>query len=58
MMGMMDTRAQDMTTRQRISNATVNKRYKIRYRMMTFNGKAISKGWGMILKMIRDKYVT
>jgi hypothetical protein len=30
---------------------------KIRYRMMTCNGKAISKvmGWGMILKMIRDK---
>jgi hypothetical protein len=27
--------------------------------MMTCNGKAISKvmGWGMILKMIRDKYV-
>jgi hypothetical protein len=28
--------------------------------MMTCNGKAISKvmGWGMILKMIRDKDVT
>jgi hypothetical protein len=28
--------------------------------MMTCNGKALSKvmGWGMILKMIRDKYVT
>jgi hypothetical protein len=27
--------------------------------MMTCNGKAVSKvmGWGMILKMIRDKYV-
>jgi hypothetical protein len=37
-----------------------NKRYKIRYEMMTCNGKAISKvmGWGMILKMIRDKKVT
>jgi hypothetical protein len=51
-----------MTTRQWISNATVskqNKQYKIRY-MMTCNGKAISKvmGWGTILKMIRDKYVT
>jgi hypothetical protein len=31
--------------------------------MMTCNGMAVSKvigciGWGMILKMIRDKYVT
>jgi hypothetical protein len=28
--------------------------------MMTCNGKAVSKvmGWGMILKMIRDKNVT
>jgi hypothetical protein len=28
--------------------------------MMTCNGKAVSKviGWGMIVKMIRDKYVT
>jgi hypothetical protein len=28
--------------------------------MMTCNGKAMSKvmGWGMILKIIRDKYVT
>jgi hypothetical protein len=28
--------------------------------MMTCNGKAVSKvmGWGMILKMIRDKKVT
>jgi hypothetical protein len=28
--------------------------------MMTCNGKAVSKviGWGIILKMIRDKYVT
>jgi hypothetical protein len=28
--------------------------------MMTCNGKAVSKvmGWGMILNMIRDKYVT
>jgi hypothetical protein len=28
--------------------------------MMTCNGKAMSKviGWGMILKMIRDKYIT
>jgi hypothetical protein len=52
-----------MTTRQQISNATVskqNKWYKIRYGMMTCNGKAVSKvmGWGIILKMIRDKYVT
>jgi hypothetical protein len=48
-----------MTTRQQISNATVSKRYEIRYGMMTCNGKAISKvmGWGMISKMIRDKYV-
>jgi hypothetical protein len=32
----------------------------MKYGMMTCNGKAISKvmGWGMILKMIRDKYVT
>jgi hypothetical protein len=36
-----------------------NKRYKIRYETMTRNGKAISKvmGWGMILKMIRDKNI-
>jgi hypothetical protein len=39
-----------MTTRHQISNATVSKRnrqYEIRYRMMTCNGKAISKvmGW-------------
>jgi hypothetical protein len=28
--------------------------------MMTCNGKAVSKvmGWGMILKMIRDKWVS
>jgi hypothetical protein len=28
--------------------------------MMTCNGKAMSKviGWGMILKIIRDKYIT
>jgi hypothetical protein len=28
--------------------------------MMTCNRKAVSKviGWGMILKMIRDKYIT
>jgi hypothetical protein len=63
MMGKMDARARDMTTRQRISNTTVTSEYrpyKIRYRMMTCNGKAVSKvmGWGMILKMIRDKYVT
>jgi hypothetical protein len=58
-MGRMDVRAQDITTRQQISNATVGKRYKIRYEMMTCNGKAISKvmGWGIILKMIRDKNV-
>jgi hypothetical protein len=63
-MGKMDMMARDMTTRQWISNATVSKQnrpYKIRYRMMNCNGKAISKvmGWGiilkMILKMIRDK---
>jgi hypothetical protein len=38
----------------------VGKQYKIRYEMMTCNGKAISKvmGWGMILKIIRDKNVT
>jgi hypothetical protein len=37
-----------------------NKQYKIRCGMMTCNGKAVSKvmGWGMILKMIRDKGVT
>jgi hypothetical protein len=60
MMGRTDMRAWDMTTRQRISNATVGKRYKIKYEMMTCNGKAISKvmRWGMILKMIRDKNVT
>jgi hypothetical protein len=36
-----------------------NKRYKIRYETMTCNGKAISKvmGWGIILKMIKDKNV-
>jgi hypothetical protein len=29
----------------------------MRYKMMTWNGKVMSKvmGWGMILKMIRDK---
>jgi hypothetical protein len=61
-MGRTDTRAWDMTIRQWISNTTVskqNKQYKIRYRIMTCNGKAISKvmGWGMILKMIRYMYV-
>jgi hypothetical protein len=37
-----------------------NKWYKTKYKMMTCNGKAINKvmGWGMILKMIRDKNVT
>jgi hypothetical protein len=37
-----------------------NKQCKIKYETMTCNGKAISKvmGWGMILKMIRDKNVT
>jgi hypothetical protein len=32
----------------------------MRYETMTCNGKAISKvmGWGMILKMIRDKNIT
>jgi hypothetical protein len=32
----------------------------MKYETMTCNGKAISKimGWGMILKMIRDKNVT
>jgi hypothetical protein len=37
-----------------------NRWYEIRYKMMTCNGKAISKvmGRGMILKMIRDKNVT
>jgi hypothetical protein len=32
----------------------------MRYEMISCNGKAISKvmGWGIILKMIRDKYVT
>jgi hypothetical protein len=32
----------------------------MRYGTMTCNGKAISKvtGWGMILKMIRNKNVT
>jgi hypothetical protein len=36
-----------------------NKRYYIKCKMMTSNGMAVSKvmGWGMILKMIRDKYV-
>jgi hypothetical protein len=62
MMGTMDVMAQEMTTRQWIGNMTVsnqNKRYKIRYGMITCNGKTVSKvmGWGMILKMIRDKYV-
>jgi hypothetical protein len=34
--------------------------YKIRYGIMTCNGEAESKvmGWGMILKIIRDKKVT
>jgi hypothetical protein len=62
-MGMTDTRARDMTTRQQISNEMVGKQWKqckIKYETMTCNGKAISKvmGWGMILKMIRDKSVT
>jgi hypothetical protein len=63
MMGMTDTRAQDMTTRQQISNEMIGKDgkwCKIKYETMTCNGKAISKvmGWGMILKMIRYKNVT
>jgi hypothetical protein len=50
-MDMTDARARDMTTRQWISQC------KIKYEIMTCNGKAISKvmGWGMILNMIRDK---
>jgi hypothetical protein len=46
---MTDMRAQDMTTRQQISNEMVgdNKWYRMKYETMTCNRKAISKvmGW-------------
>jgi hypothetical protein len=37
-----------------------NKQCRMKYRTTACNGKVISKvmGWGMILKMIRDKNLT